>query len=63
VGVGVLIEVMREQLRLRHSDGRNIIAQRLGNAAVQDLAPALEQILIAGVQNERVLEAIIGIRR
>ena len=56
-------EVMRQQLRFGRSGAGELVAQGLADAAVQNLAPALEQILISRVLNERVLEAIVGIRR
>ena len=54
---------MRQHLRLGRSGGGEIIAQRLADAAVQNLAAAFEQILISRILNQRVLEAIIGFRR
>ena len=36
------------------------VAQRLGGAAVKRLAPALEQVLVSRVLDQRMLEAIGG---
>src|ERR1700721_193207 len=55
-------EVMRHQLR-RGRAGGEIVEQRLGDATVQNLTPAPEQILISRVLNQRVLETIIGFGR
>ena len=63
LGQARLREVMREQLRLGRSGGGKLVAQNLGDAAVQDLAPALEQILVSRVLDQRVLEAIFGFGR
>ena len=54
---------MREHFRLGRCRGGEAIAQYLGDAAVQNLAPALEQILVGRVLDERVLETIIGVWR
>ena len=62
-GKASLGEVMRQQLWLGRSGDGDVVAQHLGDAAVQNLAPALEQILIGRVLYERVLEPIIGFRR
>ena len=43
LGQARLGEVMRQQLRLGRSGGGELVAQNLANAAVQNLAPALEQ--------------------
>ena len=37
-------------------------AQRFGRAAVQRLAAALEQALVGRVLDQRVLEAVVGLR-
>ena len=63
VGHAGLREVIRERFRLGGRGVGEAIAQNLGDAAVQDLAPALEQIFVGRVLNERVLEAIIALRR
>ena len=39
------------------------VAQRLGRAAVQRLPAALEQARVGRVLDQRMLEAIIGLRR
>ena len=39
------------------------LAQRLGRAAVQRLTAALEQAVVGRVLDQRVLEAIVGLRR
>ena len=54
---------MRQQFRFCRSSGCELVAQNFGDAAMQDLAPALEQILISRIQNERVLEPIVGVGR
>ena len=56
-------EMMRQQLRLGRIAGCEVVAQDLGDAAVQNLTPALEQILISRVLNQRVLEAVFGLWR
>jgi hypothetical protein len=52
---------MRQQCRFGCSGVGKLIAQNLGRATVQGLATALEQILIGGVLDKRVLETIIGL--
>ena len=54
---------MRQQLRFGRSAGCELVAQDLADAAVQNLAPALEQILVSRILNQRVLEAVFGLRR
>ena len=39
-----------------------LVAQHLGRAAMQRLAAALEQALVGRVLDQRVLEAIVGLR-
>ena len=56
-------EVMGKQLRLDRSSTREIVAQGLADAAMQSQPPALEQVLISRVLNERVLEAVVSIWR
>jgi hypothetical protein len=56
-------EVMRQQLRLGRRGVGKMVAQNFGDAAVQHLTPALEQILISRILNERVLEPIVGFGR
>src|ERR1700692_3154536 len=56
LGETCLGEVMRHQLRLDRRRGGEIAEQCLDDAAVQNLTPALEQILISRVLNQRVLE-------
>ncbi len=41
----------------------SVVAQDFGRAAVQRLAAALEQAVVGGVLDQRVLEAIVGLRR
>ena len=54
--------MMRDRLRLgRRAFG--LIAQDFGGAAVQRLAAALEQALVGGVLDQRVLEAVVRLRR
>ena len=54
---------MRQDLGLGGSNGWELIAQYLCHNPVQRLAPALEQILVSSVLDQRVLEAIFGFRR
>jgi hypothetical protein len=54
---------MRQQLWLGGSRADDIIAQCVGGAAMQHLTPALEQILISGILDERVLKTVVGLRR
>ena len=54
---------MRERFRLGCGRGGEAVAQNFGDAAVQHLAPALEQVFVGGVLDQRVLEAIVGVRR
>src|SRR6202035_5265159 len=48
-GEARLSEMMRQQFRFYRNLGGEFVAQGLGDAAVQDLAPASEQILIGRV--------------
>jgi hypothetical protein len=50
---------MRERLGLRRWQGQ----QDLGRAPVQRLAAALQQAVVGGVLDQRVLEAIVRVRR
>src|SRR5215469_6986136 len=63
LGHARLGEVMRQQFRFGRSGASKFVAQGFADAAVQSLAPTLEQILISRILNERVLEAIVGIGR
>ena len=54
-----LREVMRERLGLQRGRGQ----QNLGRAPVQRLAAALQQAVVGGVLYQRVLEAIVRVRR
>ena len=49
---------MRQQFRFGRSGAGKFVAQGFADAAVQKLAPALEQILISRILYERVLKAI-----
>ena len=51
--------MMCQQFRLC----RGMLAQILGNSAVQYLAPGFEEVFVSCVLNESMLEAIIGIGR
>ena len=51
--------MMRERLGLRRGRGQ----QDLGGAAVQRLAAALQQAVVGGVLDQRMLEAIVRVRR
>ena len=63
VGEARLSEVMRERFRLRLRALGELIAQGFRRAPVQRLAAALEQILVGRVLDQRVLEAVFGVRR
>ena len=52
-------EMMGDRLGL----GARAFAQSLGRAAMQRLAAALEQAVVGRVLDQRVLEAIVGLRR
>ena len=52
---------MGDRLRARRGV-LGLIAQDFGRAAVQRLPAALEQAVVGGVLDQRVLEAIIGLR-
>jgi hypothetical protein len=54
-------EVMREQFRLCGSSSVERVAQGFADAAVKYQPPALQQIFISSVLNERVLETIVCI--
>src|SRR5271167_3168810 len=56
-----LSEMMRDRFRLDRRTLR-LIAQDFTRAAMQRLPPALEQTVIRGVPDQRVLEAIVGLR-
>ena len=53
-------EVVREQFRFWRG-GDATTEQDFSNTTMQDLAPAIEQILISRILNKSVLEAIIGV--
>ena len=55
-----LSEMVRQQLGLGLSRIGELVSQDFADKSVQDLAPALEQILVGSVLNKRVLEAICG---
>ena len=59
LGLAGLREMMRERLGLRRGRGQ----QDFGRAAVQRLAAALQQAVVGGVLDQRVLEAIVRVRR
>jgi hypothetical protein len=54
---------MGQQLRLNLGIRCDVVAQRLTDAPVQNLAPAFEQILISRILDERVLKPIVGVGR
>ena len=62
-GESSLREMMRQQFRLGCCPGREAVAQRFGNMAVQDLPSALEEVLISCVLDEGVLETVVRFRR
>ena len=55
--------MMRQHLRLGSIAAGSVVTQKLGDAAVQGLAAAFEQILVGCVLDESVLEPINRIRR
>ena len=60
---GEIVEAgLGEMMRDRFGLGVRV-AQRLGGAAMQRLAAALEQALVGRVLDQRVLEAIVRLRR
>jgi hypothetical protein len=61
LGEAGLRKMMSQYFRLGRSSTGGLVAQGFADAAVQHQAPALEQILISSVLNERVLEAIVRI--
>src|SRR6516225_9243606 len=56
-------EVMSQQFWFGRGGADQIVAQCLSDAAVQNLAPALKQVLISRILNERMLKAVFGFRR
>ena len=54
---------MRQQLRFNCSGDGEFVTQGLSDAAMQDLTPASEQILISSILYERMLETILRFRR
>ncbi len=58
-----LREMMGDYLRLNLGDCLKPIAQGLGNALVQHLPAALEQVLVGCILHQRVLEAVDGFGR
>ena len=48
---------------LESGRGGEAVAQNLGDAPMQHLPPALEEIFVSRILNKRVLEAIVGVRR
>ena len=55
-------EMMGDHFRLGRG-ALGLVAQDFGGAAVQRLAAALEQAVVGRVLDQRVLEAIVGLRR
>ena len=60
IGQAGLSKVMRQHFGLSRRLVGKAIAQSLRYAAMQDLAPALQEILVSRVLNERMLEAVIA---
>jgi hypothetical protein len=60
IGQAGLSKVMRKHFGLRRRLVGEAVAQSLSDAAMQDLAPALQEILVSCVLNERMLEAVIA---
>jgi len=56
-------EMMGDQLRLGLDDIREFFAQGFGDAAVQDLPPALQEALVSRVLHQRVLEDVTSVGR
>src|SRR5215471_1528458 len=56
-------EMMGDDLRLDLGHCLELIAQGFGNASVQYLPAALEQVLVRRLLHQRVLEAVGGFRR
>ena len=54
---------MRQQRRFGCSGVSKLIVQNFSRAAVQSLATALEQVLVSRILNERMFEAVFGVRR
>jgi hypothetical protein len=63
VGQPRLREMMRRRFRRRLGGRGEAVAEDLGDAAMHQLAPALEQIFVSCVLNQRVLETILGVGR
>jgi hypothetical protein len=55
--------MMRQHFRLGRRCLRETVAPDLGDAPMQQLPPTLEKIFVGRILNERVLEAILGVRR
>jgi hypothetical protein len=53
--------MMRDDFGLRRR-ALGLGLQNFGGAAMQGLTAALEQTVVSGVQDQRVLEAIFGLR-
>jgi hypothetical protein len=51
-------KMLRQHFRLSLTDVREFLFQRLGDAGVQLLAPALEHRLVGSVLNQRMLEGV-----
>ena len=63
IGQTRLRKMMRQHFRLGRRRLRETVPQNLGDAPMQHLPPALEKILVGRILNERVLEAIVAVRR
>jgi hypothetical protein len=55
--------MMRQRFRLGRGRIGETIEQDFGDTAMQNLAPALEQVLIGRVLDQRMFEPIVGLRR
>src|SRR5262249_6336394 len=62
-GQTCLGEVMCQQFRLGGRSVREAVAQNLGDAPMQHLPPALKEIFVGRILNERMLEAIVAVWR
>jgi hypothetical protein len=55
--------MMRDDLWLAFGDRRQAVTQRLADASMQNLSPALEKTLIGRVLDQGMLEAVDCLRR
>ena len=55
--------MMSKRFRFGVRAGREPVAKRLGDAPMQRLPTALQQIVVGTVLDQRVLEAVLGVGR